>query len=289
MCESTATPVGVWSDNTTWSCASAPAAGNCVDTIRITEHTYLADHVDLSGCPPVTLIVDDTLRFKAGKKLYLPAGSTIILHVGGWLIPEGGGGNSNLLDVGGTPYWTAGDGPLGGSSNLPVELLSFNANWQLNGVVVSWTTKSELNNDYFILERSIDGETYETIAKINGQGTSSETHQYEYLDEDVQNATYYYRLKQIDFDGDHVDYKPVAVKVESDNPISVYPNPTNGLIYLDQPFNGQVMVYNSLGQLVVSVNGNDQQTIDLSDLESGIYLVVIVENGQRSQQKIKRL
>ena len=94
---------------------------------------------------------------------------------------------------------------------LPVELVKFEAKSKENHVLVNWETASEINSDYFIIERSFDGVHFSPIARVNGAGNS--THLIHYLIEDQYyiNGINYYRLTQVDFNGDESISKIVAV------------------------------------------------------------------------------
>ncbi|MDX1372190.1 MAG: M28 family peptidase, partial [Nitrososphaeraceae archaeon] len=115
---------------------------------------------------------------------------------------------------------------------IPVELIAFNANNSPNGIELNWITASELNNNGFEIQRSIDNQNFVTVGFVNGQGTTTETHYYSFVDFNnfTNNTTLYYRLKQIDFDGSYT-YSHI-VSVESISPIEFaldqnYPNPFN--------------------------------------------------------------
>ncbi len=98
---------------------------------------------------------------------------------------------------------------------LPVELSEFGGYHHSDAAVnhISWTTLSELNNDYFTLERSANGIDFEPIAMITGAGTSNEPLRYETIDTDVS-GDLYYRLTQTDFDGAYKTYAPVFVSMK---------------------------------------------------------------------------
>lgn len=76
-----------------------------------------------------------------------------------------------------SPYGVGSDG-----SPLPIELLDFNATLVENTVVIDWTTASETNNDYFLIERSFDGNSFNTIAQEKGAGNSTQTQTYTITD-----------------------------------------------------------------------------------------------------------
>lgn len=115
-------------------------------------------------------------------------------------------------------------GPL-----LPVELTLFTAQKQTEAVTLQWQTASEKNNDYFLLERSVEGRTFETVGKIPGAGNSQSVKDYQFIDQEPGAGQNYYRLKQVDFDG-HFEYSEVR-SVRFDfvgEQISVFPNPLDG-------------------------------------------------------------
>ena len=88
-----------------------------------------------------------------------------------------------------------------GSFILPVELINFQVKQKGNNNVVEWTTATELNNDFFYIERSKDGKNYKRIGKIKGAGTSSTLRKYTFVDKKPAIGLNYYRLHQVDFDG----------------------------------------------------------------------------------------
>lgn len=116
------------------------------------------------------------------------------------------------------------------NSPLPIELIHFDAQaTDARQVLCSWTTATELNNDYFTVERSRDGLVFEAIGEIPGAGTSMSTHAYEWLDRAPHSGFSYYRLRQTDFDGTSSLSPVVAVWMEvPGTSLSVFPNPNNG-------------------------------------------------------------
>lgn len=84
---------------------------------------------------------------------------------------------------------------------LPIELISFNGTTQNNVNTLMWVTSSEHNNDYFTLERTLNGIVFEIIANINGAGNSNEINEYTVIDPINTSSINYYRLKQTDYDG----------------------------------------------------------------------------------------
>lgn len=115
------------------------------------------------------------------------------------------------------------------ASALPIELLYFKGEEVQSGVELSWKTTSELNNDYFTIYHSSDGEKFDPIGTVKGQGTTSTPHSYSLLDGSPVLGKNYYRLAQTDFDGTRTSFKTIVVNVEHVDPINikVYPNPLN--------------------------------------------------------------
>lgn len=113
---------------------------------------------------------------------------------------------------------------------IPVELTSFIAKVSQNSVTLEWTTATEINNFGFEVQRSIDNSEFLKIGFVNGYGTSTEPNNYSYIDDNVMPGNYYYRLKQVDFDGTfeyshNVEVSFVVPTVYKLN--QNYPNPFN--------------------------------------------------------------
>ena len=166
---------------------------------------------------------------------------------------------------------------------IPVELTSFTANANSGYVQLNWTTATETNNHMFEIQRqAADGEFF-SVGFVNGQGTTTEPHEYSYIDRTVSTGTFSYRLKQIDFDG-RFSYSPtVEVEVQPTQFIleQNYPNPFNPTtnIKFGVPESGfvKLAIFNIVGEEVaVLVNGNIEAgaydiTFDARNLPSGAY------------------
>jgi hypothetical protein len=167
------------------------------------------------------------------------------------------------------------------SNPLPIELIMFEAQKEEDIVKVNWQTASELNNDYFTVERSHNGTEWKALADLAGAGNSTTLIDYRYTDEQPLNGTSFYRLKQTDFDGEYAYSKIATIRFDySDTPISIYPNPTNGIVSVlgSEIELEDIKVYNVLGQdITVQVEINylsgDQVNIDLSGLSEAYYLI----------------
>jgi hypothetical protein len=168
---------------------------------------------------------------------------------------------------------------------VPVELTSFNANVTNQGdVVLNWATATETNNQMFEVERkAINGEFYK-IGYVNGAGTTTEPQQYSYTDNAVGTGIYYYRLKQIDFNGTYEYFNEIEVDVKGPLTFALgqnYPNPFNPSTKINYslPEAGYVKlsVYNLVGEEVaVLIDGETEAgfyevTFDASSMPSGAY------------------
>jgi hypothetical protein len=134
---------------------------------------------------------------------------------------------------------------------LPVELLSFDAKPVDDNVILNWSTASEINNNYFEVEKSNDGKKFKTFQFVSGAGNSTIQNDYSTVDESPSPGINYYRLKQVDFDGT-ISYSPiVAVEINSSNVFYVMPNPAIDKLELVFGSSGkenlQLTIYNMQG------------------------------------------
>lgn len=113
---------------------------------------------------------------------------------------------------------------------LPIELVYFNVEQKPGGVKLSWETATEVNNDYFTIERSIDGSTFTPLMTVLGGGNSNKNLRYEALDPSPISGYVYYRLSQTDFDGvSEIFYEQIKVVFfQQETEMKIYPNPTTG-------------------------------------------------------------
>ncbi|MEQ6169086.1 MULTISPECIES: T9SS type A sorting domain-containing protein [unclassified Ekhidna] len=173
----------------------------------------------------------------------------------------------------------------GGSTPLPVELLYFDASAD-NSVLLSWATATEINNDYFSIERSEDGVNFYEIGKVNGNGDSNKEITYEFTDKFVLAPVEYYRLKQVDFDGQFEYFQVKRVEtnlIKEQVQILAYPTLVqNGKVNLSSTQSFQVQeisIYNLAGGESQNLKQHTIQEnplsylVDLSNLTKGFYLL----------------
>lgn len=155
---------------------------------------------------------------------------------------------------------------------LPIELLDFSAIKNNNTVLLEWLTASEINNDYFDLERAKDGVNFETIGTIKGVGNSNIITRYSYVDDSPLNGVNYYRLKQTDFDG-HFSLSNINAVIMENDRITIYPNPTFGQINIENNSDLKSVSITDLNGKVLRTFNSKFDTIDVSYLTEGIYFL----------------
>ncbi len=175
---------------------------------------------------------------------------------------------------------------------LPINLILFTAVCKQQMVLLQWNTASETNNDFFTVEKSLDGNLWNEIAKVKGAGNSSTLKKYFFSDTASVSDVSYYRLKQTDLDGNFKYGLTLFVKkcneIEVNN-LTVYPNPSKNKFNLlfknttQQPF--KIDVFNTAGKLIFTNTGFNK-IIDLSNNLSGIYYVHVYLNDKTLTTKI---
>jgi hypothetical protein len=187
----------------------------------------------------------------------------------------------------------------GGGDNanpLPIELLSFAGNCQGNEVTLNWSTASEFNNNYFVIEKSRDGVNWNTIHTEQGAGTSFQKLNYVFVEENQTEMESYYRLSQVDIDGKQEQFAPIYVGCSNEMSLfKTYPNPS------DASF--QVLVKNEslVGKATIQLVDTKGTIVSMKEVEitegtnlfylnenvtPGIYYLSI-SNGANSTEVIK--
>ncbi len=184
-------------------------------------------------------------------------------------------------------------------STLPVEFGTFTIESSNGEHILNWNTYAELNNDGFIVERSVDGKSYKKIGWQEGAGTSDKETLYYFSDKNVQsNITYYYRLKQMDFDG-KFEYSNVKSAIFKDDRAArvseIFPNPAtsqaNFQINVGKDMSTSIYIYDAVGKLVLNLEqavneGTNAVEIDLSSFDNGMYFTRVIMGKESFYQKL---
>lgn len=186
---------------------------------------------------------------------------------------------------------------------LPVELTSFLAKWgggnigaegsqDASNIELTWNTAMELDNSHFEVERSLDGQKWEMIAEVEGNGNTTETKEYVYNDEGPwdfdQFMAVYYRLKQVDFDGSYAYsgiQKVQFEKLSLTPDIRLFPNPAQNKVNIATVFPiSQVQVLDLTGKVVGDFG--TQKEIDVAHLSKGTYLIRFMDGDNLVTEKL---
>lgn len=193
------------------------------------------------------------------------------------------------------------------SSEVPVELVSFNAEMVDGNVILNWSTATETNNNGFQIERTVRSQqssvgNWENTGFVSGKGTTTQKTFYSYSDKNDKPGTYLYRLKQIDFDGTFSYSNEVEIEVTGPKDFSLYqnyPNPFNPSttikFALPVKTNLSLSVYNTLGEKVAEIfkgeleEGYHEMMFNASGLSSGIYFYKVESEYYSATKKLMLL
>jgi hypothetical protein len=178
---------------------------------------------------------------------------------------------------------------------LPVTLTSFTANCNGEKVNIDWTTATEYNSSHYILQNSRDGQNWVEVAKIQSAGTTNQKSNYSYQDKSFGGISYY-RLVQVDFDGQFEIFGPISVNCEIDiNNIIVYPNPSSNTVSIQMinqmdetmdltilDFNGKIIFKKTISTQII-------EQIDLKDYMNGVYTFIFSSINQTHTTKIVKI
>lgn len=181
-------------------------------------------------------------------------------------------------------------GSAAGFNPLPISLIDFSSMCLLNGVQLKWSTATELDNDYFLIECSEDGYHWETIAKIQGKGNSNVVNNYIHTDYKNSSALIYYRLSQVDLNQIKNILKTIDVRCERTlkDEMILFPNPSstelNILLQVNNPSSSNTIILtNDLGKIVFKEKVNLFEGLNSFvfpvEFESGTYNVFFSSNN----------
>lgn len=171
---------------------------------------------------------------------------------------------------------------------LPVELISFSGKNEGFENILEWVTASESNNDYFEVQRKTKEEDFEIISKVNGRGTTTVMNQYKVSDKDINPAaTYYYRLKQVDYDSEFHYSKVIAIRSAAENNhCHVYVDEAAEILFFNcnHAEYSEAEILSIEGRVLkrIKTTGMEKNKINFHDLSSGLY-ILRTYNGQSIQ------
>jgi len=173
---------------------------------------------------------------------------------------------------------------------LPIELLNFSATVLTDQRVgLAWVTTNELGHGYFEVQRSPNGRDWEVIGNVYGEGDSASSNSYNVIDPKPENGYNYYRLKQVDRNGDFKLFNVISVKTREEvlNEVILFPNPTvDRMTVKGQSAElARLSIFNSMGQIQtqhvkITKDSDSQFTLDLEDLPAGYYILRTATEGK---------
>ncbi|MES2837104.1 MAG: T9SS type A sorting domain-containing protein [Bacteroidota bacterium] len=296
---------GNWSDPATWG-GVLPQSG---DIVIIPEGITVDVDAMFGTFDNFRLEVYGTLNFIGGKKITLTANGQVYISPTGTIT---GGNGGSQFEIGGTDIYVGGNGgqatgtligPLDcgsggcGTSTVPIKLISFTASKTTDGVLLTWVTETETNNEFYSIERSADGINFEVVGKVKGAGNSIYSTEYTYLDKPLQFGTIYYRLKQTDYNGDFEYFDMITVYNEMDtNKPVLFPNPSNGsnikFYYHNTSLANLRLEVTSIAGTVIyeqKFENNQEyisQEIDLTSIKKGSYFVNVYQGDEVVNHKL---
>lgn len=212
--------------------------------------------------------------------------------------------NTTLVDLQNGSNWTQSSGAVTLTCTdftnhmLPVELVGFKVEEKNKKAYLNWSTATEINNDRFEVEHSKDGEEWRKIGSISGNGNSVIVNNYGFIHEYPNYGINYYRLKQIDYDGQFEYSKVISVNLKGENGEvgEFYPNPSkSGLVNLDYHAQNDdeisVTVFDLTGKLMVNQiqyisRGDNNLSFDFSYLNTGLYIVKVGDERNPTHRKL---
>lgn len=183
--------------------------------------------------------------------------------------------------------------------NLPIELMSIESECVANGTILKWVSLSETNNDYYTIEKSINGIDFMPLSNIDGAGNSNQMAHYSFVDYDQSSNEAYYRLSQTDFDGTTVNLSTIYSNCNnfdfSNLEINdIYQNSMDNEVHISFNVKYQskytVSIVNILGQTVLEQSGTaiagiNNINLNIEEQTSSIFLVLINTNTEKVSKR----
>ncbi len=185
------------------------------------------------------------------------------------------------------------DAGIRATCTVPVTLVSFTGNRRNEAIWLYWETSAEINNDYFIVERSNDAVHFSAIGMVDGHGTSSLTHHYSLKDEGPLKGVNYYRLKQVDVDGNYSYSEVIAISMPgAASTVAIqYHQGEHSIrvLYSEEQKNVLYRLFSNNGQLVyqmIQKTSSNNYTLKLPVLSSGMYVLQVLNDKIKHGERI---
>lgn len=303
---------GNWNDIASWE-PGIPQDGDSI----VLKSGHTISLISTLEYDILNIAVYGKLWIDHAAQLKLGAGSTLEVFSpgsvdGGKTDGKAENSKSTKIVIGKNLVWDNSMGPVTGYSYmdqngykatglLPIKLAYFKAKTENGKVVTEWATIQEENNDFFTIERSTDGKTFQKVGVVEGAGNSSSELTYSFIDESPLAGTSYYRLKQTDYDGKFEYFNLVTVNNQRRpgsgfpalNVQAIGPNPFSNTFYVNFELTNdgpvEVRLMNMQGHVVVSevIDGffgsNRYDFNDRQGLSAGTYLLSLVQNNNSSK------
>jgi len=294
------------------------ASSNLVFTFNdaaLSNPTYVANSTQLDGAPTYTVSVTNPATGRASVNVVQSAsgfGTTITATpiviatitftttdpIGSsmlnWVYDGDGASTGTVVfqDDGGNNTTQLNAGSLSNlSTTLPVELAYFKAQQTARKTVdLLWTTLSETNNSHFEVERSATGKDFFQLGKVPGNGTIVERRDYHFEDKQPKNGVNYYRLRQVDLDGNftYSEVRAVPFNTKRTAAISVFPNPVQDVLHYQLEGMEQlkrIRLFNNSGKLLRESSVIDGQ-FSVQGLPDGSYFLIFQTDSERYQNQV---
>jgi hypothetical protein len=177
-------------------------------------------------------------------------------------------------------------GTAGIAGGLPVEMLSFRGTPTPEGSLLEWVTAQEINNSLFSVEHSVDNEHFMAIGMVKGAGTTTHTTEYHFLHGEAPHGISFYRLKQIDTDGQGDYSSTLEVTNTPGGLLKVAPNPAMGSLTVTFPWvktTGKLWLTDLSGRQVLEIPLDERAeplVLDISGIAAGMYLITVARAGE---------
>ncbi|RKD20391.1 hypothetical protein BCY91_01885 [Pelobium manganitolerans] len=205
-----------------------------------------------------------------------------------------GDGSTTPYTATASGFTTFGAFAIGTDGVLPLDFTGFSAKLLKNlsqTVQLNWTTANEVNTSHFVIERSADGKTFETLGTLASKNIAGEN-RYQFIDEKPLAGFAYYRIKQVDQNAAFKYSTVQAINNAGQSTFAVYPNPAQNVVYVSHVAAGKsakISVVSTLGKNILQANvaaGSVKSTLNLSGLASGVYLLYYQDGANSSVTKL---